>query len=66
MKTQEQKLAEVQELADSITSIMDAYVHETATNETDENEDIAENERLVKELIAKARELGRDFSGVIR
>jgi hypothetical protein len=66
MKTQEQKLAEVQELADTITSIMDAYVHETATNETDEDEDIAENERLVKELIFKARELGRDFSGVIR
>jgi hypothetical protein len=66
MKTQEQKLAEVQELADAITSIMDTYVHETATSEEYEKEEIAENERLVKELIAKARELGRDFSDVIR
>lgn len=55
----------VNDAADMILTKLDCMVYDEATSAQEEKDDLEYNRKLVKDLIAAARKLGRDRSNVI-
>ena len=60
------RLEKVNELANRIIAKLDDYVYETCGDLDWEKTCLKNNKKLVQELVAASRELGKDFSDVIR
>ena len=66
MTTQKERESIVQGLEEEVLVQLNSLAMGTATSAEEERTLIEDNKALVRKLVEAARELGKDFSGVIR